>query len=68
LTISHFHKAEYLFYRNIHIIQTAALEGQTKFMRGKSLQSMKGIWVLDIYSSAGGQIDKFSPSFYPSYT
>ena len=67
LLIGHFHKAEYLFYRNVHCLQGGTLCGQTKFMRGKSLQAMKGFYIVDVASSNGGQIDRFTPSFYPAY-
>ena len=67
LHIGHFHKAEYIFYRNIHAFQTGTLMGQTKFMRGKQLAAHKGFWIIDLYTRAGGQVDKITPSWYPSY-
>jgi len=67
LAIGHFHKAEYIFYRNIHIFQTATLCGQSKFMKGKGLAAHKGFWLLDIYTKDNGQVDMISPTFYPSY-
>lgn len=67
LNIGHFHKAEYIFYRNMHIFQTATLMGQTKFMRGKQIPAHKGFWIVDLYTRAGGQVDKITPTFYPSY-
>jgi predicted phosphodiesterase len=67
LHIGHFHKAEYLFYRNIHILQSGTLQGQTKFMKGSSLSAHKGFWVVDLYGNTKGQVDSFSPTFYPSY-
>ena len=67
LNIGHFHKAEYLFYRNIHTFQTGTLMGQTKFMRGKQIPAHKGFWIVDLYTRKGGQVDKIIPQFYPSY-
>lgn len=67
LHIGHFHKAEYIFYRNIHVFQTGTLMGQTKFMRGKQLAAHKGFWIVDLYTRKGGQVDKIVPTFYPSY-
>lgn len=68
LHIGHFHKAEYIFYRNMHIFQTGTLMGQTKFMRGKQIAAHKGFWIIDVYSRKGGQVDKITPSWYPSYS
>jgi len=47
LLIGHFHKSEYMDYRNIHIFQTGTLCGQTPFMRGKNLAAMKGFWIVE---------------------
>ena len=66
LLIGHYHKAEYLFYRNIHILQTGCLEGQTDFMRNKHLSAHKGFWVVDMEVSKDG-VSKISPTFYPAY-
>jgi predicted phosphodiesterase len=68
LLMGHFHKAEYLFDRNIHAFQTGTLCGQTKFMRGKQLPSHTGFWIVDLYTKQGGQVDRISPQFYPAYS
>ncbi|HMM30358.1 MAG TPA: hypothetical protein PKB13_01135, partial [Clostridia bacterium] len=44
LAVGHYHKAEYLFYRNVHCFQTGCLQAQTPFMRGKSLAAHMGGW------------------------
>jgi len=67
LAIRHFHKAEYLFYRNVHAIQTGTLCGQTKFMKGKGIPAHKGFWVVDMYTKKNGQIDSIQPRLYASY-
>lgn len=67
LNIGHFHKAEYIYYRNIHTFQTGTLMGQTKFMRGKQIPAHMGFWIVDLYTRAGGQVDKIVPQFYPAY-
>lgn len=66
LLLGHYHKAEYLFYRNIHIFQTGTLQSQTSFMRGKHLSAHKGFWIIDAEVSKGG-ISKIKPTFYPAY-
>lgn len=67
LHIGHFHKSEYLFYRNIHCFQAATFENQTKFMRGKQIPAHKGFWVVEVGGKKGGQIDYITPTFYPAY-
>jgi predicted phosphodiesterase len=67
LLVGHFHKAEYLFYRNVHIFQAATLESQTKFMQGRQIPAHKGFWIIDVYGKRGGQVDTIQPKFYPAY-
>ena len=68
LLIGHFHKAEYIFYRNIHIFQTGTLEGQTKFMRGKHIPAHTGFWVIEMLGKhKNRQIDAVKPMFIPKY-
>jgi len=66
LHIGHYHKSEYLFYRNIHIIQNGTLESQTPFMRNRHLSAHKGFWVIEARFNKEG-VTKFSPDFYPGY-
>jgi 3',5'-cyclic AMP phosphodiesterase CpdA len=66
LLIGHFHKAEYLFYRNVHAIQTGCLESQTPFMAGKHIAAHKGFWVITIKTNKSG-IANITPEFYPAY-
>lgn len=66
LLLGHFHKAEYLFYRNIHILQTGTLQAQTDFMRGKHLSAHKGFWIVDLDVGKNG-ISKITPEFHPAY-
>jgi len=67
LIIGHYHKAEYLFYRNVHCFQAGTLCGQTKFMKGKAIPAHKGFWIVELFTRKGGQIDKITPQFYPAY-
>jgi predicted phosphodiesterase len=64
--IGHFHKAEYLFYRNIHIFQAGCLEAQTPFMKGKGLSAHTGFWVVT-YKTGDKGINSITPEFFPGY-
>jgi len=64
--IGHYHKAEYIFYRNIHAFQSATLESQTPFMKSKGLAANKGFYIINLKTKKG-QVDRITPTFYPAY-
>ena len=67
LGIGHYHKAEYIYYRDIHAFQTGTICGQTPFMRGKGLAAHKGFWTLDLYKSpSDGRLEKMCMEFFPA--
>ena len=67
LAIGHYHKAEYLFYRNIHVLQTGCFQGQTPFTRGKGISVHLGGWIITVRVSDDGTIQGFSQKFVPYY-
>lgn len=67
LAIGHYHKSEYLFYRNIHCFQTGTFCGQTPFMKGKGLAAHMGGWIIDIDVDEQGYIQKITPQLIPFY-
>lgn len=67
LVIGHFHKAEYLFYRNIHSFQAGTFQAQTPFMRGKSLAAMLGGWIVEVEVNLDGTISKIKQEYIPYY-
>lgn len=67
LLVGHYHKIEYLFYRNIHCFQTGTMCGQTKFMRGKHIPAHKAFWIIDIRTNDDGEVSSINPKLYPSY-
>lgn len=62
----HYHKALYMFSRNIHLFEGGTLQGQSKFMRGKSLAAHVGFWIIDVYFGPQG-IQRLGAEFHPSY-
>lgn len=46
--IGHFHKTEYLFFRNVHAFQAGCFQAQTPFMRRKRTPAMVGFWIIDV--------------------
>ena len=67
LAVGHYHKAEYLFYRNIHALQTGCFQGQTPFTRGKGISVHMGGWIVTIRVDEDGYIQGFAPEFVPFY-
>lgn len=67
LAIGHYHKAEYLFYRNVHTFQTGCFEGQTPFTRGKGISVNLGGWIITIKVLKDGTIQSITPQFIPYY-
>lgn len=54
LAIGHYHKFEYLFYRNIHTFQTGCFQSQTPFTRGKGIDVYMGGWIVEVYVDKDG--------------
>lgn len=68
LAVGHYHKAEYLFYRNVHALQTACFQGQTPFTRGKGISVHIGGWIVTIRVDENGYIQGFAPELVPYYS
>ena len=67
LAVGHYHKAEYIFYRNVHCLQTGCFQGQTPFTRGKGISVHMGGWLVTVRVDANGYIQSFAPEFVPFY-
>lgn len=67
LAIGHYHKAGYLFYRNVHAILTGCFQGQTPFTRGKGLSVHEGGWIVHVGVDADGTVKTISPTLKPYY-
>lgn len=67
LAVGHYHKAEYLFYRNVHAIQTGCFQGQTPFTRGKGISVHLGGWIVTVRVDQDGTIQGIAPEFIPFY-
>lgn len=68
LAIGHYHKAEYIFYRNVHCFQTGCFQGQTPFTRGKGISVHLGGWIITVMVDADGTVKSIWPRFVPFYS
>jgi len=67
LCVGHYHKAEYLFYRNIHTFQTGAFQAQTPWMKGKQISANVGGWIIELHVEDDGTIRRCKGEFIPFY-
>lgn len=67
LAVGHYHKSEYIFYRNVHSIQTGCLQAQTPWMRGRSIAAFMGGWIIEAHVDEEGTITRLKQEFIPYY-
>jgi len=67
LVMGHYHKAFYVFYRNIHAFLPGTTENQTQFMKGKRIAANKAGLMLDIYTKKDGSIERLIQEWIPDY-
>ena len=67
LAIGHYHKIEYLFYRNVHCFQAGCFQTQTPFTRGKGISVHLGGWIITVEVDKNGYIQRLVPEIIPFY-
>lgn len=68
LAIGHYHKQEYLFYRNVHCFQTGCFQGQTPHTRGKGISIWLGGWIVTARVLEDGTIASCCGEWVPYYS
>ena len=63
----HFHKLNYLFYRNIHAFDAGALQAQTSFMKKQGSPSMLGYTIVDLFLDKDSSVNSIKPEFVTFY-
>ena len=67
LLVGHYHKAEYGYPREVHVVQAGCTEDQTPFMRKLKLQAHVGGWTIEFDLDDDGIVHGFAPQFHPFY-
>ena len=67
LIVGHYHKAEYIFYRNVHVFQAGELERQKSFLRVNGISVSLGYWIIELTVDKDGQINSLKQTFNPFY-
>lgn len=62
----HYHKAMYMFNRNIHGFESGTIMGQSEFMRLKKIPAHKGFWSVDLYFG-NKSIERVKAEFLAKY-
>lgn len=67
ILVGHFHKLEYCYPREIHMIQGGCTQDQTPFMRKRKLQAMVGGVILWVKQAENGIIRSVKAEILPYY-
>ena len=67
LLAGHYHKADYMFCRGVHAVQTGTCQDQSPFMRKKKLAAHLGGWIIEMATDNNGAITRFKQEFLPFY-
>lgn len=67
LLIGHYHKFEYCYPREVHVVQTGCAVDQSIFMRKQKIQAMVGGCLIWINQAEDGVINRFRAEWLPFY-
>uniref|UniRef100_A0A6M3K0H8 Putative calcineurin-like phosphoesterase n=1 Tax=viral metagenome TaxID=1070528 RepID=A0A6M3K0H8_9ZZZZ len=65
--VGHFHKFEYGYPREVHVVQVGAVQDQTPWMRKKRIQTNVGGTTISFELDRDGILHRFMPEFHPFY-
>lgn len=63
LAVGHYHKIEYICYRDIHCFQTGCFQMASPFTLGKGISVYMGGWIVEIEVDEDGCIKRITPSY-----
>lgn len=67
LLVGHYHKAEYGYPREVHVVQAGCTEDQSPFMRKLKIQAHLGGWTIEFDVDPNGIIHRFQTQWHPFY-
>lgn len=67
LLVGHYHKAEYGYPREVHVVQAGCTSDQSSFMRKNKLQAHVGGWTIEFTLTPEGFITRFKCEWIPFY-
>jgi hypothetical protein len=66
--VGHYHKCEYLPYRNVHLFQTGCLQAQTPWMRSRGIAAIMGGWIVEVRLNVDGGVERVRQDWFQFYT
>jgi len=63
----HYHKALYMFSRNVHGFECGTMCSQSGWMRGKKIAAHKGFGIIDVWIAKKGGVERLTHHFVPAY-
>ena len=65
----HFHKAMYMFHRNVHCFESGTLQEQSPFMKKIGTPAHLGYWMVDVnmHKKKGKGVERVTSQFMPFY-
>jgi len=67
LFLGHYHKLDYCYPREVHVIQMGCTEDQTIFMRKKKLQAHVGGGICELHRASDGTINRCKVEFITAF-
>lgn len=67
LLVGHYHKAEYGYPREVHVVQAGCTCDQTPFLRKNKIQAHVGGWTIEMTINADGVITRFRQEWIPFF-
>lgn len=65
VVVGHYHKQGVFQHRGVQAILAGTFEGQSSFMRNKSLEAHIGGWIIEVHVDEEGNLKQFIPRFFP---
>ena len=67
LLVGHYHKAEYGYPREVHVVQAGCTKDQDSFLRKNKIAAHVGGWTIDFDQSEDGIVHNFRVQFHAFY-
>lgn len=67
LLVGHYHKFEYGYPREVHVVQTATTQDQTPFLRKMKIQAHVGGTIIRFHQAQTGEINRLMVEWIPYY-
>lgn len=67
LLVGHYHKAEYGYPREVHVVQAGTTKDQDSFLRKNKISSHIGGWIIEFTVTPHGDISRFKTEWIPFY-